>query len=408
MRALAPGMTMRALIRDGSAKGGAGRDLRADLFRGVALWFIFIDHVPGNLLGTYTLRNFALADATEAFVLLAGYAAGIAYGTVQARQGWGFAAVQCLRRVTTLYVAHIFLFVVFTAQVGFSAASLGNPAYLDELHLDPFGEDPYRAMLEALLLRYQPAFLDILPLYIVLLTLLIPALPVLGRPRLLLGGSLALYAGVRATGFNLPNWTGGGWFLNPLAWQLLFFIGCTIAQTPRSGAGAVVPRWNLWLAAAAVLSLLAGAAAIVVVWHRPDLLERLPGRVAAILSEVDKSGLHPFRLTAILALAYLIGHRLPARAALLRSWLAAPFVLMGQHGLPVFCAGIFLSFLGRLGLENDDRWPGQLAVNVLGFAALVGIGALAAWFRLRDRGDVAAETRPRLLPQAAPLPTNAA
>ena len=26
----------------------SGRDIRLDLFRGLALWFIFIDHIPNN------------------------------------------------------------------------------------------------------------------------------------------------------------------------------------------------------------------------------------------------------------------------------------------------------------------------------------------------------------------------
>ena len=133
---------MRGLIRGGGATG-AGRDLRVDAFRGLALWFILIDHIPGNRLGELTLRNIALCDATEAFVLLAGYAAGLAYGATLDRRGWPFAVAALLRRAGTLYIAHIFLFVVFTAQVGYSAAALESSAYLDELHLDAFGEQPY-------------------------------------------------------------------------------------------------------------------------------------------------------------------------------------------------------------------------------------------------------------------------
>ena len=226
---------MLKLIRAEEGRGGGRRDLRADVFRGLALWFIFIDHVPGNRLGGFTLRNFALCDATEAFVLLAGYAAGLAYGSVLDRQGWSFAAAALLRRAGTLYIAHIFLFVVFTAQVGYSAAALDSAAYLDELHLDAFGEQPYRALLEALLLRFQPAFLDILPLYIVLLLMLVPGLLLLHRPWLLVALSMAVYLAVRTAGVNLPSWTGGGWFLNPLAWQALFFVGCALGGTRRAG-----------------------------------------------------------------------------------------------------------------------------------------------------------------------------
>ena len=74
-----------------------------------------------------------------------------------------------------------------------------------------------------------------------------------------------------------------------------------------------------------------------------------------MLTTIDKSALHPLRLVSILALAYLLGHAVPRDAAWLRGRLAAPFLLMGQHGLPVFCTGIFLSFLGRLALEQSDR-----------------------------------------------------
>ena len=49
-----------------------GRDLWIDFFRGLALWFIYIDHVPGDLLRHLTLRGLALADAAEVFVLTAG------------------------------------------------------------------------------------------------------------------------------------------------------------------------------------------------------------------------------------------------------------------------------------------------------------------------------------------------
>ena len=374
---------MLGLIRAGEGRGGGGgRDLRADVFRGVALWFIFIDHVPGNALGGYTLRNVALCDATEAFVLLAGYAAGIAYGAMFDRQGWLFASAALLRRVGTLYIAHIFLFVVFTAQVGYSVAALDSVAYLDELDLNAFGEQPYRALLEALLLRFQPAFLDILPLYIVLLLMLIPGLPLLNRPRLLIAVSMVAYLAARAADVNLPSWRGGGWFLNPLAWQALFFVGCAVGGSRRRRRPVPIPysRAVMLLCAA----LLATGAVLVVAWQRPEPLPFLPDWVASLLSGVDKSGLHPFRLLSVLALAYLLGHWVSRDAAWLRSPPATPFLLMGQHGLPVFCAGIALSFMGRLALERSEGLPMQAAVNAGGLGAMLAIAAVGAWYRQRS------------------------
>jgi hypothetical protein len=324
-----------------------------------------------------------LCDATEAFVLLAGYAAGIAYGGMLDRQGWPFAAAALLRRTGTLYIAHIFLFVVLTAQVGYSAAALDSAAYLDELHLDVFGEQPYRALLEALLLRFQPAFLDILPLYIVLLLMLMPGLLLLHRPRLLIGLSLLGYVVVRVADVNLPSWTGGGWFLNPLAWQALFFIGCALGGTRRGkGERPAIPRSRPALLLCAML--LAMGAVLVVAWQRPEPLPYLPDWLASVLSGVDKTGLHPFRLLSILALAYLLGHWVDRDAAWLRNPAVAPFLLMGQHGLPVFCAGIFLSFMGRVALEQSEGLAAQAVVNLLGLGAMVAIAAVAAWYRRRS------------------------
>jgi len=375
----------------------SARDLRADVFRGIALWFIFINHVPGNWLGLLTIRNFMMADATEVFVFLAGYAGGIAYGMLMLREGWFFAAARVMGRVGTLYVAHVFLFVVFTAQVGFSAAALDRAAYLDELQMDAFGNAPYEALVQALLLVFQPAFLNILPLYIVLLAMFAAAMPLLWRPRLLLAASLALYAVVRALGINLPSWTGGGWFFNPLAWQLLFVCGVVIGFAPPGRRPFRLP-WSRWLMAACLALLLPLGAAMLAVWHAPEWLATLPGPWAAMVDAVDKTSLHPLRLLSLLAATYLLAHLVPRGAAWLNGALARPFVLMGQQGLPVFCASIFLSFLGRLALEQEDGGGMQLAVNAAGLGCLLAVALVAAWYGQKLRAVKAA---PNALPAGA-------
>ena len=45
-----------------------GRDVRLDLFRGLSLFFIFIDHIPNNVLSYVTLRSIGFSDAAEVFV----------------------------------------------------------------------------------------------------------------------------------------------------------------------------------------------------------------------------------------------------------------------------------------------------------------------------------------------------
>jgi hypothetical protein len=381
---------MLALIRQ-------DRDLRVDIVRGFALWAIFVNHTPGNWLGFVTPRNYTLADATEAFVMLAGYAAGLAYGLVMDRQGWFFAASRVMGRVFTLYVAHIFLLVLFTAQVGFSAERLDAAAYLDELHLDPFAAEPYRALLEALLLRYQPSFLNILPLYIAVLAIFALAMPLMRRPWLMLGLSAALWLVARVFGLTLPSWRGEDWFFNPLAWQLLFFIGCALGYRPPGGAPLSVP-WRWWAGALCWALLAAGAAMTVLIYFRWDYAQAsLPG-FAPYLAAIDKTSLHPMRLLTMLALTYLIAHGVPRDAAWMRSRPALILALLGQQALPVFCAGIAMSFAARVALEFSDGWAMQAAVNLGGAALLVGLAVLTAWYGAEKR----APRRP-----TAPLPAPA-
>src|SRR5262244_948260 len=68
-----------------------GRDVRLDLFRGLSLFFIFIDHIPNNVLSYVTLRSIGFSDAAEVFDFISGYAAATVYGKALRRQGSIFA-----------------------------------------------------------------------------------------------------------------------------------------------------------------------------------------------------------------------------------------------------------------------------------------------------------------------------
>jgi hypothetical protein len=374
-------------------RGGA-RDLRVDFFRGLALWWIYTDHIPGDVLSHLSLQNFAMCDATEIFVLLAGYGGGLAYGNEMNRQGYLYAAADAMRRAWTLYIAHIFLFVIYTAQVAYSAQVLDRAYYLDETRLDVLANAPYEGMLQALLLRFQPSLLNILPLYVMLLLIFAVALPLLRRPLLLLGVSFTLYVVTRATGLNFQSWIAGEvWYFNPFAWQFLFMIGAVLSYAP--------PRWPRVRWPFDVLSVTVLLAGVVVIWVidlHPHLTAAMPTLVIRYVITEDKTGLHPFRLLSILALTWLVARTVPRDAAWLDSRLASPFVLMGQNSLPVFCFGIFFGFIARLGLEYDDGWVMQAGANICGAVAMIGVGALSAWYRAKGR---AASTRSAAVPVAA-------
>lgn len=375
----------------------ATRDLRVDFFRGLALWWIFTDHVPGDVLGDYSLRNFAMCDATEVFVLLAGYGAGLSYGMALPRNGYVSTAADVLKRAWTLYIAHIFLFVLFTAQVTYSATALNRLNYLEETRLDVLGDDPYRSILEALLLRFQPSLLNILPLYVVLMAFFAATIWLLRWPKVLFGLSFAVYVLVRFTSVNLDAWTGEGWFFNPFAWQFLFVIGVMLACAPMDRP---TRPWLLDIVAGAVAVL--GVVVTLVIEPHPHLLDWFSGSaVLHYLVVEDKTGLYPFRLLSILSLTWLCLRLIRFDQPWLRSRWAAPLVLLGQNSLPVFCSGIVLGFLARLGLEYDDRPFMQVGINLSGAIGMLAVAALAAWYRTKGRAKT-----PRTAPSLSPSPSS--
>ena len=205
------------------------RDLRLDFFRGLALFCIFLDHLPNNILAEFTLQSVMFADAAEVFILISGYTAGMVYGRAMERQGFVDAGVRVYHRVWQLYVAHVFLFMMFLAMVAYTAGALNNSLYAEEFGAANFLNEPGLAVVKALTLQFQPAFMDILPLYIVLLAVLPFVLAGFRSwPGVISFASFALWLAVQFDNrIALAAYPGPDrvWSFNPFAWQALFLLG---------------------------------------------------------------------------------------------------------------------------------------------------------------------------------------
>ena len=80
-----------------AASRPGGRDLRLDLFRGLANWAIFLDHIPNNLVNWITTRNYGFSDAADIFVFISGYTAAFVYARPMRENGFVPAAVRILK-----------------------------------------------------------------------------------------------------------------------------------------------------------------------------------------------------------------------------------------------------------------------------------------------------------------------
>lgn len=369
------------------------RDARVDVFRGLALIIIFIDHVPGNLWSTYTPGNFGLSDAAEGFVLLSGISAGLAYGRAFRGPSRLLAPV-CGRiwgRVWMIYLVHVLVTMMALAVAAWLALVFNRPEGFTLNQVNVVMDAPLQFLARMPVLAFHLDYGDILPLYVVLLAGAPLALWLGARwPWITAALAVLLWAAAGQFGWNLPNYPHArGWFFNPLAWQVIFVAGLLIGLAAGEGRRLVpLSRALQGLAAgivafALVLTLHPAAGG----WFEDTLRGALQAGWPHYLITLEKTWLPLPRIVHALALAYLLSS-FAGVARLCAGPVGAPFALLGRQSLPVFALGSVIVYLVqnlRAGAPID---PVQDTLWIAG--GIVAMFALAAcrqfWPQLRPKG----------------------
>ncbi|SDO42127.1 OpgC domain-containing protein [Afipia sp. GAS231] len=355
------------------------RELRLDLFRGLALWLIFIDHLPPNILTWFTIRNYGFSDATEIFIFISGYTAAFVYGRAMLQAGFVVATARILRRVWQIYVAHVFLFTIFLAEISYVATSFENPLYSEEMGIMDFLKQPDVTIVQALLLRFRPVNMDVLPLYIVLM-LFLPLILWLMKWKadVALALSALIYVLTWHFDWYLTAYPNGFWFFNPLAWQLLFVFGawCAMGGAQRMSRLLSSPV-TMWIC----FVYLFAAFCVALTWSVPQL-GRLPRIVEQWMYPIDKTDLDVLRFAHFLALAAITVRFLPRDWPGLKSPWLRPLILCGQHSLEIFCLGVFLAFAGHFVLaEVSGGAAMHLLVSISGILIMWGMAWVISWYK---------------------------
>jgi hypothetical protein len=339
------------------------RDHRIDWLRGLALASIFINHMPGNWLEQWTSRNFGFSDAAEVFVLLAGVAAALAFFRRFQQGETRAVTVKAGRRAVTLYLAHLGATLAAASMFALAAAWYSNPDFLDLIGVAPLFTEPWPGIVGILSGGHQLGYFNILPMYVVLLTLT-PALLWLAARSLpaMLGVSVALYLLANLADLNMPNFpTGGAWYFNPFAWQLLFSIGLALGvmrlrrqSIPFHPAAYAVALGYVAYGAVWVLGSLGG--------------DMTYGTAPEFIGTLRKTNLPVSRLAHVLALTYVLIYSplWPMMAKLTRT---NPLAMLGRNSLPVFVTGSLASMAGYIVLV-------QTGGDVVLETALVGTGLM--------------------------------
>ena len=357
---------------------GQGRDLRIDACRGIALWCIFLDHVPNNIVSWLTLRNYGFSDAAEVFMFVSGVTCALAYGRAWRCEGWTGVIGRTLRRSWDIYVAFLLLTLACAVLVHLA----GRIA--DESNMRILLDHPGATLARAAVLQYRPVNTDVLPVFVLLHLLFAPLLWLLLRaPNATLGASVALYVLAHAFGWTIPAWPNGHWAFNPLAWQLLVVLGAwwMINENERARPW-VTSRTTLMLA---VLYLLFSLV-IALSWRIKPLEALIPQALAQLIYPLDKSNLDPLRLLHFLAIAVLAAWLVPRNWRGLTTPVMRGAILCGQNSLPIYCLGVLLTFASHVALlDISDGLPMQIALSLAGIAAMIATATLLNLISIRPR-----------------------
>ncbi|EEE36747.1 OpgC [Rhodobacteraceae bacterium KLH11] len=374
------------------------RDPRLDFYRGIAMFIILIAHIPNDPWARWIPARFGYSDATEIFVFCSGMASAIAFGGAFLRKGWWLGTARVTYRIWQVYWAHIGLFFfVAMSMAALDQTGWFDKTYISSLNLQHFFNDPASQMVGIFTLTYVPNYFDILPMYLVVLALM-PLYMALYRVNfwLMAAVSVAIWFVAQTGALALPAepWSGRQWFFNPFGWQLLFFTGFAFMRGWIPAPP--VSKTLIWAAALFLILSAPFGSWKVFTWINdaaPDLgsVIRKGWPLTADLRGKTEFGL--LRYVHFLSLAYLgwvaageHGHRLIATGHTLgaRVW---QFLLMvitkvGQQSLAVFVFSMAAARLIGVVLDQTGRDVASVfAANMIGFAMIIGVAYLAAWFK---------------------------
>jgi hypothetical protein len=352
-----------------------------DFWRGFALISIFINHIPGIFYAKFTHANYSISDSADLFVFLAGWSLRLLAEGGSRRRTTGELVRRLFSRAFEIYIAQILITMLAIAILATSATILHNPLLLQWHNAAAVFNDPVPTHIGLAVLTHQLGYFNILPLYVVLMTMA-PAFAVIDRlaPAWLLPVSLALYLFVLTFQITLPTWpVSGTWFFNPFAWQLIFVLGFLLAK-PDRGLGHWARHAILPLRIIGVPIIIVGVLVPVYGWW-PDPTQVPDPKLFFIASKAYVSPMRLIQFLAVVAVFSLAYRyiRLLTQFRYTRgpiNGLIGLFALLGRNSLYVFCVGSLLSLSAQVVRYVSRGSVGSdTAVVIFGIAVM----AFTAW-----------------------------
>ena len=380
-----------------AASASVKRNDGLDALRGLLLVLMTVSHLP-TAFSVWLGQPLGYVSAAEGFVMLSAFIAGQVYLRRGLDQGQAAMRRALWARAAKVYRHHLAL-LAFGASVILAIGVARQEGAITSM-FTVYLQDPLMAVTAALLLIYQPALFDILPMYVMFLLLTPWVLGHVMRHGWTVPLALSVliwvasWAGLRVgfheavlslTGWRLPIHATGAF--NPFAWQMLWMVGLWLGTARMQGAPQrlqVTPR---------LIGLLVVLALAFVAWrHSGGYAPFGPGEWSVHLNRaVAKWNLGPLRLLNLFTVTLLIA---AAGPWLTRHLAWAPLVCLGRASLWVFSAHLVCCLLALVWLGPADRHSDTLVpdgVVLLGSAiVLYAVASLHARHRSRTAPPMAA------------------
>jgi len=104
---------------------------QVDFWRGLALVFIFVNHIPGIYYAHFTHASYSLSDSADLFVFLAGWALRYVVGRPGREPPAWYLVLRLGGRALTLYAAQIMITMIAIAMLAGVALWRDNPLLLE-------------------------------------------------------------------------------------------------------------------------------------------------------------------------------------------------------------------------------------------------------------------------------------
>ncbi|NTS75739.1 OpgC domain-containing protein [Catenovulum sp. SM1970] len=350
------------------------RVLALDGLRGWLLIIIACNHLFGQFVSTFTREPFGFVSAAEGFVFLSGFVAYLVYSKIddkakQRKKIWHRCGVIYLFHCISLLIVYclIALWPVF------------KPVWLEFLLVSNWYQDPTSTVFLIFSLLEQPGFFDILILYLWPMFFLPFALQLLAKGKwlLLLGASFAVWLAAQFLQqdilnqpFSLffPDLTLRLSYFDPLAWQVLFYLGVVLAYLIKTR-----PQVFVFPPIIKAIFIAVFASLMLIKHMQPEWFTTFASAESRKWLTGSNDTVPVLRIINILVLAYMFKLSLPYLNKLYE--LRYP-VFLGQHALAVFVFHtMVIYYLGpSVHQYVNETWYWDV-LACMGFVALLSIPA---------------------------------